>query len=64
MVTASLDGVEYCASHHYRTLREVVGIEWAQGGPAKHHGRGKHIDIRYNYVMKEAKLNNIELKKV
>lgn len=26
-------------------------IEWAQGGPAKHHGRRIHIDIQYSYVM-------------
>lgn len=45
-------------------FQKILGaIEWAQVGPAKHHGRRKHIYIRYSYVMYKVESKEIELKK-
>lgn len=39
-------------------------IGWAQGGPAKHFSRRKHIYVKQNYFMKLIMINQIRLQKV
>lgn len=39
-------------------------IDWAEGGPAKHFARRKHIDIKFNIAMRLINDSAVKLEKV